>query len=261
VLRRDGTVTLVDLGSRAELDRLVHAFRQPLLSVLGARAPDPGAPAETVAAPESPPELRAAGLALRQAVWEPLRPVLDGVREVLIAPAGDLAFVPFHLMPDDAGHLGDTLAIGLLSTGRDLLVDVNASLPPSGASLVIAAPDYDHVPEAPSDATAPVRLALTEALRSGGISRFAPLGEALAEGRTVANQLGVAALVGAAAAKTRVLNARRPRVLHFATHGFFVPARELASGEDDLALTPLDRWIGPLADPVTCSRKPSMTGC
>src|SRR4029450_1823120 len=89
VLRRDqAEPSLIALGSASVIDSLVAQWRAETTGAI--RAPSPN---------EAVKSYRAAGAALRQRVWDPLRPYLTDVDTVFIVPDGTLNLVSFAALP------------------------------------------------------------------------------------------------------------------------------------------------------------------
>ena len=116
----------------------------------------------------------------------------------------------------------DRYRISYLNCARDLL---RFNLPPSSVpnlSIVVAAPDFDFAGQAGS---APETSATTRSSRDLDQLRFPvqPLRGTHEEGVEVARMLGVQPWLGRDAAKPRLkAECRSPRILHLATHGFFL---------------------------------------
>lgn len=264
VLRHDGTVHLIDLGWRKAIDEALHSFRTAIAGPSGQKG-ERARPKITKAGDDRPyyPLLEAAGAALHTLVWDPLQAALAEVPTVLLSPAGDLGLFPFELLPDAGDYLGDRLTLSYVATGRALLRSRRRPSVASGPALVLAAPDYDRVeredaPEAPP-ATAkpsppsPVGAVVRECV--GGI--FMPLAHATKEGKAVAQLLGTVSVTGAQAFKRRVMDVgASPRLLHLATHGYFVaaPKTEQPPGpaplSEAIGARGLDERIALLADPM-----------
>jgi len=210
-------VQLVDLGAAADIDRLIYEYRDSL---------------------ERADVRRETGVRLRELLFDPLRPAIEDRTRILLAPDGDVSWVPFDALPDAPGrYLIDTLDISYLSVGRDLERLASHQAPDrSGAPVVMADPDYDlpreHIskPEelqSVSDGGEPEvvlggnRAELRDELNRSGII-FPRLPGTREEGLEVASLLQVEPLLGEAASEKRLKAARSPLVLHVATHGFFL---------------------------------------
>ncbi|MBB4704412.1 CHAT domain-containing protein [Sphaerisporangium siamense] len=158
----------------------------------------------------------------------PLLAALDGVdvRRLYVAPDGALGLVPWEILTGPDGvPLVDRLSLSYLTAARTLLGGGPRTGPP-GDPLVIGGPDFGHAP--PDDATDDVPDDVPDDATDGvarvaGIA-FAALPGTVREAKAVARLLGVSPLLGAEATRAAVLGARSPRVLHLATHGFFLDA-------------------------------------
>jgi CHAT domain-containing protein/tetratricopeptide (TPR) repeat protein len=249
-------IGMIDLGEAGEIDQLVRDFRTELLggdagNVRGMAVFDDGLFAEEIS--EGP------GAKLRQRLFDPIRPALGGARQVVLAPDGELTRLPFEVLPGPDGRplIEDYLFV-YLAVGRDLLRKEARRTEP-GAPLVIAGPDFDlgtpqkaegrgQKAEGRGQKAESRQGSLPSAsclLPSGGAAlsrdldreamRFPPLPGTLAEGRQVATLLNVQPAVGPAAVESRLKGAASPRILHVATHGFFLPDPQ-ADGDGGIRL-------------------------
>jgi tetratricopeptide (TPR) repeat protein/CHAT domain-containing protein len=238
--RDAGSILLFDLGSASEIDVLVDEFLRSLRSEVGVRgesAPD-GGTRDLGPAPEHLADAATdAGVRLRAAIFDPLRPSLKGATQIVVAPDGDLNRLPFEALPAAEGELGDslidTLCFSYVVCGRDCVRPVTPS-EATGDAVVVANPNFDLADHGGTGAALASNEMLARNLRTNSIV-FRPLPETLEEGRLVAEALGVTPLLRDQATVTAVRNCRSPRIVHFATHGFFLKDG-LPGGKSDLLL-------------------------
>ncbi len=183
----DGATRAVDLGPAAAIDPLIQ---QALAESLARNRPAGPFWAQ-----------------VSQKLLAPLLPQLRGRRRWFVSPDGELSRIPFTALPAPAGGasgaesdseptLGQQVQLRILTSGRDLLT---LGSPGAGAqrALVLAAPDF------------------------GGPGQWQPLPATAAEGSWIAERLGAALYQGSDATTGVLQQARSPRVLHIASHGFF----------------------------------------
>jgi CHAT domain-containing protein/Tfp pilus assembly protein PilF len=211
VLRREGPPRWVPLGEAEPTLERAHALRQALQD------------------PRLPPALlqRHARAAYDQ-LFAPIAPLLEGVDMLLLAPEGPLNLIPFGALVDASDrYLIERFTLTYLTSGRDLL-RLAAPRSSQSISLVVAAPDYDASLRVAS-AKVPRDDEPTAARRSNefGALRFQPLPGTRKEAEAIEKTLGVPALTGVRATEAALKGAKGPRVLHVATHGFFLPDQAL----------------------------------
>jgi CHAT domain-containing protein/tetratricopeptide (TPR) repeat protein len=211
-------VNVIPLGAASSLERLVEAWR----AEAGGRAIAAG-----IAPREADRTYRAAATALRARVWDPIADSLKGASRVFIVPDGALNLVSFAALPVGNRYLLESgLTIHYLSTERDL---VRAAGAEGRGLLALGGPAFDTGASATGSA----------ALRSGcgaiGSLRFEDLPGSRAEAQDIARIWGdrndVLMLSGRAATKaalTKAIVGRR--VVHLATHGFFLGSNCDAAG-------------------------------
>ena len=153
-------------------------------------------------------------------VWKPLASSLGQADRLIVSPDGRLNLVPFAALVEGTGQpLVERYHLTYVSSGRELITTGDAFAPESEL-LLVANPAYDQTaPEASSPGTA---------LRSRDFRRhFDPLPgterEAheippLVSGRPALKRV----VVGPSATERVVKAAHNPRILHLATHGFFL---------------------------------------
>lgn len=204
VVGRRGDVTGVDLGDAAAIDAAAAELSRDLSN------------------PERDPRERARHL--DALVMQPIRAALGAARWLLLSPDGALNLVPFAALVDEEGnYLIERASFTYLTSGRDLLRTAGAAAPRGatrGGVLVIADPAFGSLSElAPDDGA-------TRGLRSAELAgaRFPPLPGTEREAEAVRSALASATvLTGPSATEEALKRAQRPRVLHIATHGFFLP--------------------------------------
>ena len=234
-------VQLLDLGPADEIDDLVARFRATIVGD------------ETVRSLRGLGALRVAaygvedqsGSGLRSIVFDTLTAALAGCTRLLIATDGELARLPFEVLPTaDGGRVLDRYAISYVNSGRDLVRFGRTAANP-GPPLVVADPDFELAAQQPADALAAAptgpHWAGAEAVVRGAVNRFDRLPETRSEGQQVAALVGVMPVLGSNAVERSIKTAPSPRVLHLATHGFFLADDQVAAarqGQADPATPP-----------------------
>ncbi|MDP6779459.1 MAG: CHAT domain-containing protein, partial [Candidatus Latescibacteria bacterium] len=213
---------LVDPGEAEPIDKAVHAFRQKMerSAVTIGR----------VGEAESERLLAERGRRLYDLVLAPLRASIGDAETIYLAPDGELNQIPFGVLQDEHGrYLSESYQLNYLSSGRDLL-RLGPNRPP-GSIVVVADPNYDLRRQeddagAPGDErpgpSEPESVPRSADLRSSGWARL-PGTRAEAEGISMTlSGLGIDLFAGDGASEQVVKETRTPRVLHLATHGFFL---------------------------------------
>jgi len=217
-----GDPTLVDLGDAAAIDKAVEKFRKAVAD------PDNDAAIDL-------------GRALYDLTMAKIVPQLGGATNLLIAPDGALNLVPFSALVDDKRQfLIKKYTFTYPTSGRDLL-RLKVPTKAQGGGMIFADPSFDSTAPAPATkpSPAPDGGATTRGRRSSALraTNWQPLPgtsqEADAVGKTMA---GLKILRGAEATEGAVKDVRGPRILHLATHGFFLPDETPpAAGDGDSA--------------------------
>jgi CHAT domain-containing protein len=145
--------------------------------------------------------------AVDEKVMQPVRALLGNTRRLLIAPDGSLNLIPFAALIDEQNrYLIESYTISYLTTGRDLL-RLQTPQPSKSDPLVVANPDF-------------------------GSSAFSPLPDTQREAMAIKELFPSASVLQREGATEMALKqARGPRILHIATHGFFLDNQDSATAE------------------------------
>jgi CHAT domain-containing protein len=226
----DGTIRWTDLGEAAQIDTAVAALRDVL------RAHEDGTLSDVEA------EVKPRARALDALVFAPVRKLVGTSTRLLVAPDGQLSLVPFDALVDEQGrYVTEVYEISYLSSGRDLL-RLAARGESRQPAAVIANPDFGGT-GAGADMSRALVLAEAQSQQQTSTpaadllarAYFPPLRGTAAEAEALGGLLpGSRVLTGAAASKKALAALSGPRVLHLATHGFFLagerPAAALGRG-------------------------------
>jgi len=160
-------------------------------------------------------------------VWAPLEKARGKADKVVLSSDGLLNLLPFAALVDSQGQsLVERYQLAYVTSGREL-VGVEGALPrPDSDLLLVANPSFDQ--KAAGSGNPGVALRSRE---FRGV--FTPLPGTERESREIPPLVASPkeqkqVLVGERATETAVKTARSPRILHLATHGFFLPDDESA---------------------------------
>jgi CHAT domain-containing protein/Tfp pilus assembly protein PilF len=170
---------------------------------------------------------------LDEQLMRPIRKLLGKTRRIFLSPDGALNLIPFGALTDENGrYLVESYSINYLTSGRDLL-RFQVQKENSGAPIVFANPRFDL--------TAPRQQKLNSprAVKGGNIISVAQrrsvdfkletynsLPGSAEEAKIVAElSPGAAVFLDEQATEAALKQVKAPRVLHVATHGFFLPER------------------------------------
>jgi CHAT domain-containing protein len=189
IVRRHSAPAGVDLGETASIDRAIAVLRAALRDPLRA-------------------DVMEHARAVDELVMQPLRTLLGDATHLVISPDGNLNLVPFEALVDTRGSfLVERYATSYVTSGRDLL-RMQVPRPRSTAPVIVADPMFDEPPAA----VAPL----------SGVY-FAPIAATGAEARAIKDLFPDATLLtGRRATKAALTEVKSPRILHIASHGFFL---------------------------------------
>jgi CHAT domain-containing protein/Tfp pilus assembly protein PilF len=221
LLRREGEIQWKELGDVKTIDQAIDAFRRALS--------DPRRR-----------DLKTLARAVDEKVMQPLRALVGGARQVFVSPDGALNLIPFEALVDEQDrYLIERSSFTYLTSGRDLL-RLQVERESKSAPLVLADPLYGEPQRgqlakaemgqlaraAVAQRKPPGRMRLRQSVTTGtdlSSVYFAPLMGAALEAREIKSLFPEArVLLGERATETSLKQAVAPRILHIATHGFFL---------------------------------------
>jgi CHAT domain-containing protein/Tfp pilus assembly protein PilF len=228
VLHRDRPPQGIDLGDAKAVDALIGGFREALR--------DPGRN-----------DIRSLAQQLARKVFQPLQPLLSSDKRLLVSPDGQLDLIPFEALVDqNSRYLVESFAIAYLSTGRDLL-RMQVPYASRSAFVVIANPLFGEpsgtVAARASIKPGDVRKARRSVTTGPEFSSlyFAPLEGTRVEARNIQALFPEARVLAQHQASESALEQLvAPRILHIATHGFFLQdtKHQENSGDDASNVNP-----------------------
>lgn len=199
VVRRNGSPSFVELGEAAAIDDLVVEFRRTLAVPRGTLVHD-------------------LGRRLDALLMQPIRARIGSATQIHLSPDGLLNLVPFGALVDERDrYLIESFTFNYVSSGRDLIRETSTvrSSPP----VVIADPLFD------ADGTN-----ATASLNSPIGTHFDSLPGTAAEAQAIRGLLPNAAmLTRERATESAIKSVSAPRILHIATHGFFLEAQDFST--------------------------------
>jgi len=209
IIRHQGEVSWVELGRANEIDSDVAALRQALR--------DPHRK-----------DVQQLARLLDEKVMQPVRAVAGNVTQLLISPDGELNLIPFEALVDEQGrYLVEHYSFAYFTSGRDLL-RMQAAREVSNKPMVVANPTFGEpfserlISAARRNRPQGRRRSVTVA-RSLSAVYFAPLHGTGREANAIKTLFPDTNLLTETRATEQALKSvTAPRLLHIATHGFFL---------------------------------------
>ncbi len=204
----------VDLGDAAAINNDVAALRKALISPRSTNA-------------------RQVGQALYGKVMRPVLQLVGNTHRLFVSPDSDLNLIPFGALVDEQDrYLVETYSITYLTSGRDLLrLQVHASS--KQGPVIFANPAFDSGRDANNDTGNDTNKQAASVVDSSGKGRrsadlrdakFSSLPGTAGEAKALAGVLpDVKVFTGTQATEAALKQVSGPRILHVATHGFFLP--------------------------------------
>jgi CHAT domain-containing protein len=201
ILYPNGDIKAKDLGEAKPIDDKLIYFRDNL------------ADAETRL-----PQLQKSARQLDETLMQPIRQLLGDTKTILLSPDAGLNLIPFEALVDENNqYLVENYHITYLTSGRDLL-RLKDKFASQQSPLIVADPFYGKAGE---------KVALTRSIDLSEFT-FSGLPGTEQEAKAIKNILPQATvLTGSQATENAVKQAKKPNILHIATHGFFKPERNV----------------------------------
>ena len=170
-------------------------------------------------------EVKQLSRTLDEQVMRPVRQLLGERRkQIFLSPDGALNLIPFGALVDEqTRYLVETLSLTYLTSGRDLLRLQITNTQNNQAPVVVADPLFEAQPQTlAAQGRAPADGSDRRSFDFATL-RAPPLPGTATEASALRGLLPEATvLTRAAATESAVKRLSRPRVLHLATHGFFL---------------------------------------
>ncbi|MBD2202795.1 CHAT domain-containing protein [Calothrix sp. FACHB-1219] len=242
VLRAAGEPKWVDLGDAATIDQSVANFRQVLVYAPASsqesnnNSPERGGIIpEAVDGKTSVSRLQTAARALYEHVMAPIRPLLGDARHLLLSPDGQLNLIPFEALKDEQNqYLVQRYAFSYLTTGRDLL-NLQTTAKAAANPVVLADIDYEQQDTTVAAVAAKSRSSSNQRSIDFANLTVSRLTATLAEGQQIQKiipQTNI--LLGKQATEAAIKQLNAPRILHLATHGFFLPDKTVPTRNNNV---------------------------
>jgi CHAT domain-containing protein len=215
----DGEMEYYDLGEAKLLDELIfdHIYN------LSGEQLDPFGRCAFEAKPgEEPPSetlWQTTSELLGERLLSPFRDTLTAAKYLFVSPDSVLCRLPFETIAIGAETLLiDRLFVCYLDSVRDLKRPIDTPKQDAGPPCVVGDPDF------------------------GIEGAFTPLPGTRGEVETIARMLGVTPLIGESASEVEVKRPRSPKILHVATHGYFV-RKDLHDDCHEAGISEFDNWV------------------
>jgi CHAT domain-containing protein/Flp pilus assembly protein TadD len=179
--------------------------------------------------------------ALNNQVWAPIEKALPiGTATVIVSPDAELSFVSFAtLLTADDRFVGEKYSVRYVASGRDLLREAKAPVGPKTTMQVFANPDFGGIAAAQQVVKKNVVALRSVEMRDlEGISLPSLPGTekeaAQLDARAKKSNWQPQTYLGPNATKAELQKVNSPRILHLATHGFFLPEIDFGKTTDPL---------------------------
>jgi CHAT domain-containing protein len=230
-------VGMIDLGGAAEIDKEVAKLKKEI-SIMDEKSVS-------------------SSRKIYEMVFEPLQKDLGDIKEIFISPDGNLNLIPFEVLQGpDGKYLIEDYTFNYLSAGRDV-IGFGQIKEQGQKALLMGDPDFDLDPEKKKPYLQ--KLALFDRKQEEVVRRSADLKgfhyerlpgarkEVKAIQKIMEDTTKSEIFLGGEALEEVLKKKSAPKILHLATHGFFLndqelsnlPAYPMARGFDTFSLMPV----------------------
>ena len=215
VINSKGEPRWAELGEASTIDRAITRFSDALRD-------------------KQRNDVREKARRLDRMVMQPLRKLIGDSTRILVSPDGQLNLVPFAALADENNQwLVKRYSFTYLTSGRDLLRP-RAEKETGDEVVVVADPAFNGAAPARLARSRRIRLTPKTNKQGSALSKstqvslddvsFDRLPGTAREAEAISEMIPAAkVLTGENASKERLTEIHHPRILHIATHGFFLP--------------------------------------
>jgi CHAT domain-containing protein len=261
-------IRMIDLGDAEYIDRMIVNFRVSISKDDDDRRNQGSGSRNLVTLASGKgsqnldydPTWKVIGYELYKSVFEPLSPAIRDSKRLFIAPDGELTRLPFEVLPTEKGGrevLIDKYFISYLTTARDnLRIGKIYSNEHSNEALVVADPDFDLGTDESNNTNLSQTSNTSIINNDSGVTEedrkpasrhsrdikcsglhFDRLTGTKKEGNEISKLLNVSPLMAERVLESRLKSYISPKILHIATHGFFLSDQGYAPKGKDISFT------------------------
>jgi len=206
ILKPDGSTFNVELGQSEVIDRLIQKA--------------------LISSSESLNDSQLLWRKVSELLLKPLLPYVAESRQWYLTLDGELNRVPFAILPyptDPYEPVGKVVQLRLLTASRDL-IRLQTKASNSNPPFVIANPNYNSSAKGDTKQwrNNNSKISLIRPAGFGGNHRWQPLLNSEREGREIARILKSEFISGSSARVSALMKRKSPKILHVATHGYFL---------------------------------------
>ncbi|MDZ4163811.1 MAG: CHAT domain-containing tetratricopeptide repeat protein [Smithellaceae bacterium] len=217
---RENLVRFVDIADRDTLNSMLRDYLSEMKKMAEARPDHDRKLLDQYAAD------------IYQAVFKPLIPLFSGRENLFVSPDGALNLIPFEILKGlNTGYIVEEFQINYTASGRELLRNAAIGDTVAGPAIIIADPDFDMA-VSKDGKTASILPDTSRSLRGTLASDFSGvhfdrLPDTKQEADSIAAILSGSGIrvhnyQGRDATEKALFSSRNPRILHLATHGYFL---------------------------------------